>query len=756
MNLDMNLLKKLDDSTLNRTESVRLRCELAKELEEAGNYEGARSALSPSWRRVGESPVVEGLDEWTKALLLLRAGTLTGHLGSARQLENSQETAKNLLTTSKEMFFALDDRAHAIEAQLEIATCYWREGALDEARVTLRDAFSYLTEQDNDLKAVALVRSAEVERAAVHLNDALRVLGEAAPYVQASSNHALKGRFHNTLAIALKNLGASENRSDYIDRALVEFAAASYHFEQVGHTRYIARVENNLGNLFLRLTRFAEAHQHLDRARRLFAGLKDHGSVAQVDDTRARAFLAQGKNSEAERVVRAAVRAQERGGEQALLAESLTTYGTALARLGQLERARFVLQRAIETASLVGDNEKAGLSAITILEELNESLSSNEIASIYERAAGLLGDSQHLETMSRLLACSRQALAASNLRKADFNTANFIYASPQTAALLRDAHRVAESEQAVLITGETGTGKEVLARLIHQWSGRAGAFVTVNCGALSESQVESQIFGHRRGSFTDAIEDHAGMARQAAGGTLFLDEISELSLGNQSKLLRLVEYLEIHPLGAPEPERVDVRIIAATSRSLKAEMTKKRFRDDLFYRLQTLHLVIPPLRERSEDIPAIAEHFIKQLLSASGKRVRFTPEALEAMRRLSLKGNVRELRALIERTVLAAAEGEAITAQAVETVAMRQTQIEDFSQPWLGCSLPEEVRLYESQLIKQAFEMAGGSLVRAARLLGVSHQNLSAILQGRQKHLQSAINLAPRRKRSIIHIAREQ
>jgi transcriptional regulator with GAF, ATPase, and Fis domain len=750
MGLEISLLKKIDNPKLSYSERARLRCQLAKGLEEAGNYEGARSALQGLWQRVGERPVLEGLDEASAAQVVLRVGALTGWLGSRRQIEGAQETAKNLLTEARTRFEALNDRAGAAEAHIEIAWSYWREGAFDEARVTLCEALSNLTDQDKELRAMALVRCAEVERAAIRLNDALRVLTEAATLVEESSNHSLKGKFHNTLAMTLRGLSAAERRVDYLDRALVEFAAASYHFEQAGHTAYRAAVENNLGFLFFKAGKFKDADKHLDRARRLFTSLKDEAHCAQVDETRARAMLAQGRNADAEKVVRSSVRTLEKGGEQALLAEALTTHGTALARLSQIERARRVLYRAIEAASLVGDNEKAGLAAITLFEELNAHLPTTEMRAIYERAAELLSNSQHLETMLRLLACSRHALSLAHTRRAEFSTADFVYASEGTAQLLRAAYRVAESGAAVLITGETGTGKEILARLIHQWSGRRGSFVALNCGALTETLVESQIFGHRKGSFTDAVADHEGLARAAAGGTLFLDEIAELSPGNQSKFLRLIERGEIHPIGVSEPERIDVRIVAATNRDLKAAITKRRFRDDLYYRLQTFHLVLPPLRERSEDIPAIAEHFIKQILAATNKSVTFTPEAIEAMKGLQLKGNVRELRSLIERTIIVASDDEAITAQAVETVAMRQTQTANLAQPWVNCSLPDEVMLYEARLISQALEMAGGSVVRAARLLGIKHQTLSFILQGRHKSLQTAINLAPRRKRSII------
>ncbi len=753
MNLELSLLRQIDNPKLDRNERARLRCQLAKELEDAGNYEGARSALQSFWERVGEWPVVDRLDKLTKALVLLRAGTLTGWLGSSRQVEGAQEAAKNLLTESKICFEAVGNVSGALEAEIEIGWCYFREGALDEARVTLSEAITKLPDEENDLRNIALVRLADVERVAMRLNDSLRLLTEASPHVEASENLSIKGRFHNTLAMTLRGLSAAEKRADYLDRALVEYAAASFHFEQAGHTRYRARVENNLGFLFFTIKRFNEAQEHLDCARRLFDNLKDSGSCAQVDESRARLLLAQGKNSEAERVVRSAIRIQEKSGEQSLLTESLTTHGTALARLGQTELARMALQRAIEAASLVGDKEKAGLAAITIIEEMGEKLTTGEITAAYERAAAFLKGSQNLETLARLVACSERAITISLQRKVEFDASNFLYASPQASNILRDAHRVAEAAGTVLITGETGTGKEILARLIHEWSGRAGKFVAINCGALTSTLIESQLFGHLRGSFTDAIKDHPGAVREAAGGTLFLDEIGELSAGNQSKLLRLIEQGEIHSLGASLPEKVDARIIAATNRDLKTAVANKRFRDDLYYRLNTFHLHLPPLRERTEDIPVLAEHFIRQALDATGRQVTFASEAIEAMKKLPLKGNARELRTLIERTILIAANDSPISAEAVELVALRQSQTSNFADPWDNFSLEEEVRRFEGELIRRALDAAKGSVVGASRLLGIKHQTLSKMLQMRHKDLPQAKNQTSRRKRSIIRVS---
>jgi DNA-binding NtrC family response regulator len=756
MHLHTSLLRQLDNPKLNRNERAELRCRLAKELEEAGNYEAARHALGELWRRIGERPKIEGLRKRTSAEVLLRTGSLTGWIGSSHQVEGAQESAKDLISESVSIFETLHETEKAAEAQSDLAFCYWREGALDEARVTLQEALSRLDGCESEQKAIALLRSSTVELSASRYYEALRILTDAASLFEASNNHALRGKYHGNLGVILKNLSESEQREEYVDRALVEHTAASFHFEKAGHILYRARVENNLGFLLFLNQRFDEAHEHLDRARRLFISLKSSSDAAQVDETRARTLLAQGRNAEAERIARSAVRTLEKGDERFVLAEALATHGTALARLGHYEQARSTLQRAVEVAQQAGSLDRAGQAALTMMEELGERLTLDEMQSIYNRADELLTNSTDRATLSRMRSCARQVLSARQSRAiiaqdgvADRSHA-FIYASQQIASLLHDAHRVARTSSPVLITGETGTGKELLARLIHEWSGRSGQFVAINCVTLTETLIESQLFGHRKGSFTDAVTDYPGAVCQARGGTLFLDEIGELSTGNQTKLLRLVESCEIHSIGAQEPEQVDVRIVAATNCNLKDDVARGLFRDDLFYRLQTFHLEIPPLRERSDDIPVLAEHFMKEAFARHGQRVTFTAEAIEAMQQLLLRGNARELRSLIERTVLIAPQGATITREAVETLVVRQIQTAGLADVWAGCSLDEEVQLYEGSLIQMALKAAQGRVTKAARLLDVTHQRLSSILQGRHKDLLVSRTPVKRRRRSII------
>ncbi|HYP00075.1 MAG TPA: sigma 54-interacting transcriptional regulator [Pyrinomonadaceae bacterium] len=751
MSLAKNLHHQLEDFTLDRPELALARCQVAREMEECGDYEGACEALGEWWQKVGERPDTHNLDEYTRATVLLRAGALTGFLGSTQQIEGAQEFAKDLISESINLFESLNKTDEVAEAQTDLAYCYWREGAYDEARIMLLGALSMLSEESKDGRAIALLRLAIVESASTRNNDALRALNEAAPLFGRMASDARKGNYHMVLAIVLDLLSVGEHREDYADRALVEYTAASFHFEQAGHTRYLARVENNLGFLHFQAARFPQAYEHLGRARQLFSSFHDEGSVAQVEDTRARALLAEGRNEEAEKVIKSSVRTLEDSDEQSLLAEALTTWGTTLARLGRRNEARTVFQRAFDVAERAGDLEGAGVAELATLEELGEHLSIAELRAVYELADHLLARTQHPGILERLRACARRVIAAERTYNIEFDTSGFAYGSEQTALLLREAHSVAHSQGAALLTGETGTGKELLARLMHEWSGRPGQFVAINCATLCETLIESQLFGHVKGSFTDAVADYPGAARLAAGGTLFLDEIAELSAANQSKLLRFIEYGEIHTVGAAAPERVDVRVMAATNRVLEDEIAAGRFRRDLFYRLQNFHLELPPLRARVEDIPVLAEHFIREAMMRQGKRVRFTPDAIEAMCRLPLPGNARELRSLIERTMLAAADGSTIEAEAVETVALRLTGKADFADPWANFSLKEEVQRFEEHLIEKALRDSEGKVSTAARLLGFKHhESLNWRLKNRNKNLLPARTPAKPRKRSII------
>lgn len=411
MNSKAELLHHLTDPNLSSNRRAQLRCELARKFENEGDYEAARKAMGDLWRQIGQRPSLEGLDDETKAAVLLRAGVLTGWIGSAMQISGAQETAKNLISESIAISEALGENSKAAEGQIDLAYCYWREGAFDNGRVLLQEALNRLPENDAELRAKALLRSALIEKDANRYNDALKIHTEAAPLFNLIENHCLRGSFHNEFATVLKNLGAAENRQDYIDRALIEYAAAGYHFEKAGHTRYLACVENNLAMLFWKAQGFADAHEHLDRAELLFKRLNDDVHRAQVDETRARILLAEGRIAEAEKAARRAVRTLETGDEPSLLALALTRLGISLARLKRLEEARSVLERAIDSAEQAGDVENAGKAALALLEQLGSHLSNDDLAASVEHARILLEEIQDTSILRRLADCACRAVS---------------------------------------------------------------------------------------------------------------------------------------------------------------------------------------------------------------------------------------------------------------------------------------------------------------------------------------------------------
>jgi two-component system response regulator AtoC len=310
-----------------------------------------------------------------------------------------------------------------------------------------------------------------------------------------------------------------------------------------------------------------------------------------------------------------------------------------------------------------------------------------------------------------------------------------LYSGRPMEEVVGTAGRVKDYDVTVLVTGESGTGKELVARLLHYGGRRRGKpFVAVNCGAIPENLLESELFGHRRGAFTEAKADRAGLIEEAAGGTLFLDEIGELPLPLQTKLLRFLQEGEIRRLGDGETRKVDVRLVAATSRDLEADLAAGRFRDDLFYRLNVVRIHVPPLRERREDIPLLARHFLVRCCAKYGKaEMRLSEDAVSALCAHEWRGNVRELKNLMERCALLGSGGE-VTRESLVAVwggggGSRGTEPGPLHVVRIPVSperpdLKAAARELERQLIRMALERTGGSRPKAAELLGISHPAL--------------------------------
>lgn len=306
----------------------------------------------------------------------------------------------------------------------------------------------------------------------------------------------------------------------------------------------------------------------------------------------------------------------------------------------------------------------------------------------------------------------------------EYQFENIFAKSPAMIEVFRTIQKVAEFKTTALLTGESGVGKELVARALHRRSNRSGAFVAVNCGAIPENLLESELFGHKKGAYTDAVGDRRGLFEEAHAGTLFLDEVGELPLNLQVKLLRVLEDERIRRLGETRDIQVDVRIIAATHRDLDKEVQASRFREDLFYRLNVLSIHVPPLRERREDIPLLIEHFITRNNVRLGTQLQgVEPEARRALYEYSWPGNVRELENTIERAMVLC-EGDTI--QAADLPA-RLRKVEDPISAQMNSaelSIKKTSRLVETVLIRRALERTRGNRTRAAELLEISHRAL--------------------------------
>ncbi len=336
-----------------------------------------------------------------------------------------------------------------------------------------------------------------------------------------------------------------------------------------------------------------------------------------------------------------------------------------------------------------------------------------------------------LHKIARLLAHKQQAWELQLLRREANQEAQFdrlVGCSPARQEVVRLIKKVAPTNATVLITGESGTGKEVVARLLHAQSDRKEhVFLPINCSAIPDTLLESQLFGHTKGAFTGAAGAREGLFQRARGGTIFLDEIGELPLSLQTKLLRVVEEKEVLPLGATTPSKVDVRLLAATNRELKQEVERGQFREDLYYRLHVISLSLSPLRNRREDIPPLVDYFVQRHNREMKKTYKGVGNsAMRLLMSLPWKGNVRELDNVLERAMILG-DGEWITPadlppadEGAEGIPLVQT----------GDNLKEAMRIYERNHIENVLRKMGGNKRGAAELLGVSLSSLYRKLGG--------------------------
>ncbi len=341
---------------------------------------------------------------------------------------------------------------------------------------------------------------------------------------------------------------------------------------------------------------------------------------------------------------------------------------------------------------------------------LQKPFANDELLAICQRAAE-----------ARQLRAENRALKKEIRKRTTSAEGRPVGTAPSFIEVLELAETVAPTDSTVLLSGESGTGKEVLARYIHRLSNRAeGPFLSINCGALPESLLESELFGHMKGSFTGAVKDKEGLLTAAAGGTFFLDEVGEMSAAIQVKLLRVLQEREVIPVGATEAVRLDVRIMAATNRELEQEIERGAFRSDLYYRLNVIQLRLPPLRERPEDVPILAQYFLESRACGDGPAPHISEETMDVLMQHDWPGNVRELENALERAVVVTGGGEITLASLPERVREAPPQrlgAEDLTQN-------PTMEVVERAYILWVLQAEGGNKKRAAELLGIDPSTL--------------------------------
>lgn len=401
--IDAQLASESHWAGLTAAEEVQVFCTVAREQIEAGNFEAACIVLQ-RWWTVGEWPKVEGLEPHSCADLLFTTGALAGWVASSRQVPKGQKHAEALLNGSIALFEQLGLKTRGAEGRIELAYCYYREGVFDLARSTLQAAIQGLPRDELEVRSMGLIRLAVVECDAGRLQDSLESLREVSAIVELVGPW-VTGRYHLELATTLKDLGVAETRGAFFDLAIRHYQQALYEFEAIGNHRLAAIVENNQGYVLLALQRLDDAQFHLIRARRLFESFADKARSAQVDETLAQLYLAAERPDLAEQAITGAVQRLQIGGEEALLAEALTTQGIVLCRLGRHAEGKRVLERASRVAESCGDTEGAGRALLIQIEEMAHELDHVERLEIGTRLEHLLGKSQRALIRERLRRC---------------------------------------------------------------------------------------------------------------------------------------------------------------------------------------------------------------------------------------------------------------------------------------------------------------------------------------------------------------
>ncbi len=404
----MSILKALKEPKNTVAPGVIKMCDLARRLEDSGEYAEAAEALGNWWQDIGVRPDVDNLSDEEKAAILSRVGTLSGWLGSMKQVSGAQEKAKDLISEGANLFERIQDHDNWADARSDLAICYWREGAFDEARVVLQDVVGGGLVVSPELKGKILLRLVTVETSTKHFETASSLLNQVDSLIKDKGNPLLLGKFYFYRAFTLHCQGEDQNKRELLLSSADDYRRAGLYYKKANHGLFAANVENNLGNVYRLLNDYKNAHSHLNKAIYLYIKLKDQSNAALVYENKAQALLAENKLEEAETAVRTSVAMMRTGDEKSILAESLTTLGIVLSRGGKVKEAELSFVEAKETALEVGDNESAGNAVLTYIEELKSILTPLEFSSLYLEADELLQDSPKISTINRLKKIARK------------------------------------------------------------------------------------------------------------------------------------------------------------------------------------------------------------------------------------------------------------------------------------------------------------------------------------------------------------
>lgn len=418
---------KPDLSYLTTSHRALYRCRAAFEFKDRGDYDGAQTIMRPLWKRPGVRPDTSGLPSAVAAEVLFCVGVLTGWIGSRNEIKEADDWARDLLTESSRFYESIGDSKTVAEIRSELAYCYWRAGSLDEARIMFTEALERLIEVNT--RGNALLGLSVVEWSACRYRESLNILTANAPMFEKVTNETIKGFYHNQLAMILRKLTTPAKRTNQLKRVIKEYEQADHHFKLARNTVFRAHVKNNIGNVLRDLGHYVEALEYLDHARRLTVNVRDRVRTAQVDETRAQVFIAQKNYAEGERAAGNAAKSFEKAGRQCFLTDALITQGIALARFKQTQRAQFTFQKAIEVAHQAGALNRAGLAALTMIEELDQLPSEIQYAA-YEQAKEWLADSQSQDIRRRFEAVGKKLALELRGEPTDESGAEILYNKP--------------------------------------------------------------------------------------------------------------------------------------------------------------------------------------------------------------------------------------------------------------------------------------------------------------------------------------